>query len=106
MQQYSPDELKARLGAAGPRPVLVDVREPWEYERCHLEGSINVPLGEVPARVAELPHDAELVMICHHGMRSEHAGEYLRHSGFERVINLDGGIDAWAALVDQQMARY
>lgn len=106
MRAYSPHELEARLGATALQPLLVDVREPWEYEICRLEGSVNVPLAQIPARADELPRDREIVMICHHGMRSYQAGQYLLRAGFAQVVNLDGGIDAWAALVERDMPRY
>lgn len=106
MRAYSPLELKARLESGAPGPLLVDVREPWEYEICRIDGSVSVPLGELAARVEELPHDRELVLICHHGMRSLQACGYLARLGYTALVNLDGGVDAWADAVDRDMARY
>jgi adenylyltransferase/sulfurtransferase len=89
-----------------PGPVLLDVREPHEWEIAHIEGAALVPLGQLPARLRELDAHAELVTYCHHGMRSMQALQLLRGAGFERVRSLAGGIDAWAAEVDPGMARY
>jgi rhodanese-related sulfurtransferase len=87
-------------------PVLVDVREPWEFEYCRIDGSLSVPLAELPRRVAELPRDRPLVMVCHHGSRSWHAAAMLMRAGFEEVLNLRGGVAAWAAEIDPTMKTY
>jgi rhodanese-related sulfurtransferase len=87
-------------------PVLVDVREPWEFEYCRIDGSLSVPLAELPRRVAELPRDRPLVMVCHHGNRSWHAAAMLMRAGFEEVLNLRGGVAAWAAEIDPTMKTY
>ena len=107
ISQIAPADLAAwRDDASRPAPALVDVREPWEYERCHIEGAQLVPLRELPARLAELPHDRELVLVCHHGGRSLQAAGWLARNGFSNVHNLAGGIDAWARTVDPAMPRY
>ena len=100
-----PAALAAEM-AAGPRPLLLDVREDWEWELVHVEGAVHVPLGELPRRLRELDPRAPVVTICHHGARSSRAQELLRGAGFGRVRNLAGGIDAWAAEVEPGMARY
>ena len=93
--------------AAGREPVaLLDVREPWEFEVCRIGGSRLVPLSQLPARLAELDPGRPTVVICHHGVRSLRAAAYLEHCGFGDVVNLSGGIDAWARTVDQGMAVY
>ncbi len=92
--------------AAGGRPLLLDVREPWEWDVVHLEGATLVPLGELPARLAELDARGAIVTLCHHGTRSRRAQELLLAAGFARVRNLAGGIDAWAQEVEPGMARY
>ena len=97
MRQMTVAELAERLAAGGDRPVLLDVREPWEFEICHIEGSQPMPMGSVPARAAELDTQAETVVICHHGGRSAQVGMFLERQGFENVINLAGGVAAWAA---------
>jgi rhodanese-related sulfurtransferase len=84
----------------------VDVREPWEYDVCRIEGSLSMPLGELPKRERELPRDHDLVLVCHHGSRSLHAAAWLARAGFPRVHNLRGGIAAWADEVEPAMPRY
>lgn len=98
-------ELAAALAGDTP-PVMIDVREPWEYELAHLEGSRLVPLGELAGRIGELPTGASLVTVCHKGMRSERAAALLRRAGFASVRSLEGGVDAWALAVDPTMRRY
>ncbi|MGD0318623.1 MAG: molybdopterin-synthase adenylyltransferase MoeB [Nitrososphaerales archaeon] len=90
----------------GKKVVLVDVREPNEYEFCHLEGARLLPLGQLPARMGELDKGEEIVVYCHVGVRSTQAVSLLRRAGFSNVRNLQGGIDAWAREVDLQMPRY
>ena len=107
IKQISPAELAAwRADAARPAPLLVDVREPWEFERCRIDGSLTLPLGQIPARHAELPEDRELVLVCHHGGRSQQAAMWLAGNGHPRVHNLSGGVEAWAVDVDPAMPRY
>jgi len=95
----------SRLLAGPSAPLVVDVREPWEWEIARIEGSRLVPLGELAGRLAELDPRAELVTVCHKGQRSLMAQELLQGAGF-RARSLAGGIDAWAAEVEQGMARY
>lgn len=104
-QEVSVTDLAIEL-AGQNAPVLLDVREPWEYEVARLEGSRLVPLGELPARLAELPATSSLVTICHKGVRSANAAALLRRAGFARVRSLAGGVDAWAERVDPAMRRY
>jgi rhodanese-related sulfurtransferase len=107
MQQLSVTQLKAWLDDAGrDKPVLLDVREPWEYDVARLEGSLLVPMRAIPARTPELDPDAETVVICHHGGRSMQVAMFLERTGFGRVYNLAGGVDAWARQVDPSMATY
>lgn len=87
-------------------PMLLDVRESWEFEHCALAGSVSLPMGEVPGRAHELPREREVVCICHHGMRSQRVAMFLAQQGFEKVFNLAGGVDAWAQRVDASMPRY
>jgi rhodanese-related sulfurtransferase len=100
----SPAELKSRL-ERGDRPFILDVREPWEVALARFDGAINVPMGDVPARLCELDPDAEIVILCHHGIRSAQVAAYLAHQGFDRVRNLAGGIDAISA-IDPAVPRY
>jgi len=106
MRQLAAPEVKAWL-AAESRPVqLVDVREPWEIALCRIEGAAHIPLGELARRLPELDPDRPTVVICHHGVRSLHAGVFLERNGFADVVNLSGGIDGWARTVDPAMAVY
>jgi rhodanese-related sulfurtransferase len=105
--QIAPVELaRWRADAARSPPLLVDVREPWEFEYCRIEGSLSIPLGEIMRRHTELPREHALVMVCHHGRRSQHAAMLLAGAGFERVHNLQGGVEAWATEVEPTMKRY
>ena len=88
------------------QPVLLDVREPWEFNICHIEGSRLLPLGEIQQRMRHLDPDFETVVICHHGIRSRQVGMYLEYQGFSNIINLVGGVEAWAREVDPHMATY
>ncbi|HSL01669.1 MAG TPA: rhodanese-like domain-containing protein [Rubrobacteraceae bacterium] len=97
-------ELKNRLDA-GDRPRLLDVREPWEFELARIEGSRLIPLGELGERVAELDPEAETVVICHHGARSAYVTQALQRAGFVKVLNLEGGLDAYSD-VDAAVPRY
>ncbi|OGT19564.1 MAG: sulfurtransferase [Gammaproteobacteria bacterium RBG_16_57_12] len=98
--------LRHYLEDAKPTPLLLDVREPWEYDICRIDGSQLLPLGQIPLALAELGLDREIVVICHHGVRSVSAGLLLERAGCTRVINLSGGIHAWAQHVDTRMASY
>lgn len=86
--------------------VVLDVREYHEYDICNIEGSVLIPLGELPDRIEELNEDDEIVVHCHHGVRSMKATQLLRDRGFKNVKNLQGGIDAWAEKYDPDMPRY
>lgn len=107
MQHLTPRELAAWLADPDrPKPLLLDVREPWEYAICHLPGSRLVPMREVLQRWSELPADRETVVICHHGIRSWQVARVLERQGFRAVYNLTGGLDAWARDVDASMPTY
>ena len=87
-------------------PLLVDVRERWEYDHCRIEPSRSVPLRELPGALPTLPRDRDLVLVCHHGARSLHAARWLASAGYTRLHNLAGGVAAWAADVEPTMKRY
>jgi rhodanese-related sulfurtransferase len=101
----SPKELKKSLDN-GDKLVLVDVREEWEYSLAKLDGSILIPLGTLPQSLGQLNRDSEIIAICHHGMRSADATNFLLQQGFQKVKNLVGGIDAWSTQVDGTVPRY
>lgn len=106
MQHISATELHHYLQDNDDPPLLLDVREPWEFERCFIQGSILIPMRQIPAQLSELDPDRETIMICHHGVRSRHMGMQLERAGFSRIINLSGGVDAWARDVDNTMEVY
>lgn len=87
--------------------ILLDVREPWEFDAARLEGSLLIPMGEIPSRIfQEVDPDEHIVTICHHGVRSLNVAVWLRNQGFESVQSLAGGIDAWSQQVDPGVPRY
>ncbi len=97
--------LSARL-AAGDAPVLLDVREQWEFDIAALPDAKLVPLGTLQQATPTLDRTADYVVYCHHGGRSAMAAQWLRAQGFTRVANLEGGIDAWSLEVDATVPRY
>lgn len=107
MRQITAPALDAWLaGQQRPAPLLLDVREPWEFQYCHIEGSLLMPMAVVPARMAELDPEREVVVICYHGGRSAQVCLFLEHQGFAQVFNLAGGVAAWAAQIDPRMPQY
>ena len=103
----SPQQLKERLSSSQDiRPLLLDVREPWEFQICSLPGSVQMPMRTVPARMGELDADTETVVICHRGIRSMQVAMFLDRQGFSRVLNLSGGLDGWARSVESSMPVY
>lgn len=101
----TPLEVRDRL-ARGDALSLVDVREPIEYQIARIDGAVLLPLSDLPARLNALDRTQEIVVICHHGIRSRHACEYLVREGFHHVRNLVGGIDRWSVDVDPSIPRY
>lgn len=91
---------------AGRPHAVLDVREPWEREICAFPDSLDIPMAEVPQRLAELRDGGPLVVVCHHGMRSRQVTQWLRAQGVAGATNLSGGIDAWARIVDRSMSLY
>src|SRR5438874_8831861 len=107
MKQISAPDLAAWLAdAARAKPLLLDVREPWEFEKARIEGAALMPMREVPARVGELDRDKEVVAICHHGGRSQQVAIFLEKAGFKKIHNLVGGVDAWSRTVDPTVPVY
>lgn len=88
--------------------LILDVREPWEISICALRDSdsLFIPMGQILSRVEEIPRDRRVVAICHHGIRSDHVVGWLRQLEYRNVINLRGGIDAWARRIDPHVAIY
>lgn len=107
MDSITPAALAQRLQAPDP-PMLLDVREPGEHAFCALPNSRLLPLGEMASRVEELEdwRGREIVVYCHHGIRSARAAGFLHQLGFTRVLNLAGGVDRWSDEVDAKFPRY
>ena len=88
-------------------PLLLDVREPLEYQLANIEGSTLIPMGEIPARAhQELDEDAPILVLCHHGARSLSVTAWLRNQGFDKAQSVAGGIDAWSRSIDPHVPRY
>jgi rhodanese-related sulfurtransferase len=105
MQTILSEALKKKLNA-GEKPVLLDVREAWEFSICKIEGSINISISDSEKLINKLNPDDEIIAICHHGMRSFQVCNFLEANGFNQVSNLDGGIDSWAKTIDIDMVQY
>ncbi len=114
MQQISVTELSAMLKnfvqnpAQNPAdaPVLIDVREPWEWDLARIDGAIHIPMGQIPNKMDEIDQTRPTVIICHHGARSLQVVAFLQRAGFDNLHNLSGGIDAWSREIDSQVALY
>ena len=103
--EISAAELRPRIDRRDPI-VLLDVREGWETALARLENAVHIPIEEIELRIEELDPKDEIVVYCHHGVRSAAVAEFLRQQGFARVANLSGGVDEWARTVDRSMKRY
>lgn len=105
--QISVQDVHAKLQSGEPL-LLLDVRNPEEYAICKLEGSQLIPLGELVGRVGEIEVGSQepIIVYCHHGVRSLHATMFLKQSGFENVLSMTGGIDAWSMQIDPATKRY
>jgi rhodanese-related sulfurtransferase len=104
--EIAPEEVKSKLDA-GEEFVLLDVREPWEFETARIDGAKLIPMGDVPSRAhQELDPEAPIVVLCHHGVRSMNVTVWLRQQGFEKAQSMRGGIDAWSRRVEGKVPMY
>jgi rhodanese-related sulfurtransferase len=103
--QIAPQELKQKIDQGAP-PLVIDVREPWEAQVCSIEGSKLVPLNTLPANMALFADAEEIVIYCHHGMRSLNAAAWLRSQGIDGARSLTGGIERWSTEIDPRVPRY
>jgi rhodanese-related sulfurtransferase len=104
--EITPEEVKSKL-EAGEEFVLLDVREPWEFETARIDGAKLIPMGDVPSRAhQELDPEGPIVVLCHHGVRSMNVTVWLRQQGFEYAQSMRGGIDAWSRRVDGKVPMY
>lgn len=107
MLDYEISPAEAAVLLKDKQARIIDVREPWEVATVHVEGSLSMPMGDVPARAnQELDPEDRLLVLCHHGVRSMNVTVWLRNQGYERAQSIRGGIDAWAAEVDPAIGRY
>jgi rhodanese-related sulfurtransferase len=103
--EIAPAALKVLLDSPQP-PLVLDVRENWEREAARLPGTVDIPMMEVPQRLAELPRDRDIVVMCHGGVRSLKVAQFLAQNGFSQLANLTGGIHRWACDVDPSVGTY
>lgn len=110
MRHFTPKQLQDYLAQSDTNPLLLDVREQWEFDYCSIKDSVLIPMGQLPSKLetleAEIDHEREIIMICHHGIRSRQMGYYMEQAGFKSITNLDGGVEQWAEDVDKTMKRY
>ncbi len=105
VKEMTPAQFKVRA-ESGREPILLDVREAWELEIAHVDEAVHIPMGEVPARLAELERDRDIVVLCRSGGRSAQVAGFLEQQGFKTVWNLTGGILAWSDQVDSSIPHY
>jgi len=104
--EITPEDVKDKFDA-GENFVLLDVREPWEFETARIDGAKLIPMGDVPSRAhQDLDPEESIVVLCHHGVRSMNVTVWLRQQGFENVQSMRGGIDAWSRRVDGKIPLY
>lgn len=99
-------EISKMLNDESIKPIILDVREKWEYDICHIENSVHIPMGQITERKDDLNNNDMIIVVCHHGIRSRMVAKYLDANGFTNVINLSGGVDAWSNEVDPSMTKY
>lgn len=102
----SPQQISEYLQSSTSSPLLLDVRENWEYDICHIKGSELIPMQQIPMQLNQLDPEQETIVICHHGVRSRMVGQFLEQAEFKNIINLSGGVTAWSQQVDKTMPTY
>ena len=103
--EIAPAELQARRATGSP-PLVLDVREGWELKVASIPDVLHIPMNEIPARLAELDRNREIVVMCRSGGRSMQVAQFLARNGFPSVANLTGGILAWSRDVDPSVEPY
>jgi rhodanese-related sulfurtransferase len=103
--EIMPREVKDLL-AQNDKILFLDVREQWEYDTAHLQGSVLIPLREVPGNLQRIENSDQVIVFCHHGMRSLDAAAWLRTQGVESARSMTGGIDRWSTEIDPKVPRY
>ncbi len=104
-EDLTPEEFVQRR-ADNELWLLLDVREPWELEIARVEGTLDIPMSEIPERLNEIDRDRPVAVMCHGGVRSARVATYLTQQGLQQVANIAGGIDAWSTNVDESIPRY
>ena len=104
IQDLTPKEFKDYL--VDDEVTLVDVREQWEFDICKIKGAILIPLGEIAESYVNLNKNSKIALYCHSGIRSMHVADFLLSKDFQSLVNLQGGIDAWAQEIDTTVERY
>ncbi|NNU43887.1 rhodanese-like domain-containing protein [Ramlibacter montanisoli] len=108
--QVRPSDFDDWLQAQGARPLVLDVREPWEVQTASVAAGefdlVAIPMNEVPGRLDEIPQDRPVAILCHHGARSQRVAMFLAHQGYTDVANIAGGIEAWSRERDPAVPRY
>lgn len=105
MQEKSPVEIKIMIDS-NPVVKLIDVREQWEFDKCHIENSTHIPMGKIPDSINLFDDSNEYVIVCHHGIRSRTVAIFLEQNGVKNLYNLTGGIAKWSDDVDPTMEKY
>jgi rhodanese-related sulfurtransferase len=104
--EITAEQVKAKLDS-GDDFLLLDVREPWEFETARIDGARLMPMGDIPSRAhQELDPEDAIIVVCHHGVRSMNVTAWLRQQGFEKAQSMRGGIDAWSRSVDPKVPVY
>ena len=103
--QITPLAVKQRLDR-GEQFLLVDVREPKEFAICRIAGAKLIPLGSIPSNFGEIEASDDVVLYCHHGLRSLDAAMWLRQKGVDNARSMSGGIERWSAEIDAKVSRY
>jgi rhodanese-related sulfurtransferase len=106
MQEMTPRQVHEYLETTTNNPLLLDVRENWEYDICHIKGSELIPMQTIPKQLDDLDPNREIIVVCHHGVRSRMVVQFLEQAQFKNVSNLSGGVAAWAQVVDRSMSTY
>ena len=105
MQEKTPLEVKEMIDS-NPMVKVIDVREQWEFDKCHIENSVHIPMGKIPDSINHFEDSNEYVIVCHHGIRSRTVALYLEKNGVDNLYNLTGGLDKWSDDVDPNLEKY
>ena len=106
MDSITPVQLKDLMSDPEAEIIIVDVREDWELERCKIDNCLHIPMGAIPNSLHQLEFNLPIIVYCHHGLRSMQVANFLTSHGYIHVLNLEGGINAWAQDVEPEMEIY